>query len=206
MDAPPCKVVAVIFPEFELLDLYGPLEIFGRLRDRVSITLVSEHGGLIASSQGPRAVSDGTMSSVDACDILVVPGGWGTRREVASEPFLEQLRVLARKAQLVTSVCTGSALLARAGILDGMRATSNKVAFDWAASQSTQVTWVREARWVEDGRFFTSSGISAGMDMALAVVQRRFDRTVSLEIARQAEYLWNDDRTFDPFAALPPQT
>lgn len=150
MSIPPLKVAAVVFPGFELLDLYGPLELLGMLRERVSISVVAESAEAVASSQGPKAVIDSMMAEVSALDILLVPGGWGTRREVQNERLLGLLRGLAGKAQFVASVCTGSALLARAGLLDGRKATSNKKAFEWAVSQGPNVTWVREARWIED--------------------------------------------------------
>ena len=122
-----------------------------------------------------------------------------------NERLLGLLRGLAGKAQFVASVCTGSALLARAGLLDGRKATSNKKAFEWAVSQGPNVTWVREARWIEDGRLFTSSGVSAGMDMTLGLIQRLFDRNTSLQIAKDAEYTWHEDSSIDPFArALSP--
>ena len=98
------------------------------------------------------------------------------------------------------SVCTGSALLAKAGLLDGLRATSNKRAFEWVMAQGPQVTWIRKARWVKDGRFWTSSGISAGIDMTLGLISHLLGRERSLEVARRAEYLWNEDRNDDPFS------
>jgi transcriptional regulator GlxA family with amidase domain len=80
---------------------------------------------------------------------------------------------------IVTSVCTGAALLARAGILDGRRATTNKRAFQWVVEQGPRVEWVREARWVEDGKFVTSSGVSAGINMTLAVIARLLGKETS---------------------------
>jgi putative intracellular protease/amidase len=131
-----------------------------------------------------------------------VPGGSGTRREVSNEPLLAELRRLAGVARFATTVCTGSALLARSGALDGMRATSNKRAFAWAVAQGPRVRWVAEARWVEDGKFFTSSGVSAGMDMALALIARIADRETSVGIANRTEYAWHEDKGWDPFAKL----
>src|SRR5438105_2153778 len=119
MSESPLNIAAVVFPGFELLDLYGPLELWGLLRDRVSISVIAEESGIVASSQGPRAAVDFTMAEVAAVDILLVPGGWGTRRQVNNQRFLDPLRELANRARFVTSVCTGSALLARAGLLDG---------------------------------------------------------------------------------------
>ena len=98
------------------------------------------------------------------------------------------------------SVCSGSALLARAGVLDGRRATSNKMFFDLARGQSEKVDWVTEARWVEDGPFVTSSGVSAGTDMALAVIERLYGRERAEQVAILTEYEWQRDADRDPFA------
>lgn len=100
------------------------------------------------------------------------------------------------------SVCTGSVLLASAGLLDGRKATSNKMSFDWVTEQGPDVDWVAKARWVEDGRFFTSSGVSAGMDMSLAVITRLLDRAAADKVAQIAEYEWHDNAARDPFADL----
>lgn len=205
MSASCIKVAAVVFPGFELLDLYGPLELLGMLGERVVLSIVAEHAGAVASSQGPKTVVDVKMDEVISLDVLLVPGGWGTRKEVENKCLLDLLVTLAGKARFVTSVCTGSALLAKAGVLDGIKATTNKRAFDWVVSQGPGVKWIREARWVEDGSFFTSSGVSAGMDMTLALIQRRFDRQTSIEVARRAEYIWNEDSSNDPFAVQPRQ-
>jgi transcriptional regulator GlxA family with amidase domain len=97
------------------------------------------------------------------------------------------------------SVCSGSALLAKAGLLDGRRATSNKQFFDLARSQSAKVDWVTEARWVEDGPYATSSGVSAGIDMALAVIARLYGQQRARLVADATEYEWHTDPTRDPF-------
>jgi len=192
------KVGAVLFPDFELLDVYGPLEMFGMLR--VRITMLAERAGKIKSHQGPCGVAEVSLADAGAFDVLLVPGGQGTREEVRNPAFLDLLRARAGEARFVASVCTGSALLAKAGILDGRKATSNKLAFDWVSAQGPNVTWIREARWVEDGKFFTSSGVSAGMDMSLGLIQRIFGRDASVQVARLAEYTWHEDKAADPFA------
>ena len=119
-----------------------------------------------------------------------------------TETLLDWLRVQSRGVQYLTSVCTGSALLARAGLLDGIRATTNKLAFEWVASQSSRVNWQRQARWVEDGNIFTSSGVSAGIDMSLAVIARLVDQDTAEQTATWAEYDWHSDADWDPFAKL----
>lgn len=196
----PVTVVGVVFAQFELLDLFGPYELFGMLQERVRIVTAAQAPGIVASNQGPRVVADVGMDDVERADVVVVPGGWGTRREMKNAAFLGSLVHLASRTQIVTSVCTGSMLLANAGLLDGRRATSNKRVFDQVAALNDRVQWIRRARWVEDGNIFTSSGVSAGMDMTLAVIARLFDRATAENAARLAEYTWHRDADVDPFA------
>jgi transcriptional regulator GlxA family with amidase domain len=101
---------------------------------------------------------------------------------------------------VTTTVCTGSALLARTGLLDGRPATSNKLAWDWVVQQGPRVRWQRRARWVDDGNVLTSSGVSAGIDMALSLVERLNGREMAITSARNMEYVWNLDPANDPFA------
>lgn len=192
----------VLFPGFELLDVFGPLEMYGTAKEHFDIRMISENGQDVESRQGPKSVANHAFSDTVFYDILLVPGGQGTRREVDNEVMLSWLKTHAKRAEYVTSVCTGSALLAKAGILDGVCATTNKLAFEWVASQSASVSWKKQARWVEDGRFFTSSGVSAGIDMSLALIQKLLGKETAEEIALWAEYEWHRDANWDPFAKL----
>ena len=192
----------VLFEGFELLDVFGPLEMFGLAADHFEIRLISETGGVVASRQGPKSVCDDSFQSAPAIDVLLVPGGIGTRGEVNNPVMLNWLKERSQQAELVASVCTGSALLAKAGVLDGLRATSNKQAFAWASSQSEKVQWQQQARWVEDGKVFSSSGVSAGIDMALAVIAKLVSQQAAEEAANFAEYSWQRDANCDPFASV----
>jgi transcriptional regulator GlxA family with amidase domain len=197
----PIYVGAVLFEGFELLDFYGPLEMFGLLEAAARITIVAENTGAVRSSCGPCGLVEATMADSDGFDVLLIPGGIGTRKEIANPPFLAELKRLAEASRLVATVCTGSLLLAKTGLLDGRKATSNKRVFQLVANHAPKVNWIAKARWVEDGKYFTSSGVSAGMDMALAVIARLCGREKSLEIASRAEYEWHEDGSRDPFAA-----
>jgi transcriptional regulator GlxA family with amidase domain len=189
----------LLFHQFELLDVFGPLEMLGMV-DGFTIRLVAESERIVASTQGPRSAIDDVFADNRRYDILLVPGGRGTRREVENRSLLAWLSDKAQTAEYVTSVCTGSALLAKAGLLDGLKATTNKLAFDWVASQGPQVAWQRRARWVEDGKFFTSSGVSAGMDMSLALIARMLGIERAKQAAHWAEYVWHNEPDNDPFA------
>lgn len=196
------KIAALIFPEFETLDLFGPVELFGIVPDAFEIVMVAANDAAVATAQGPRCVVDKTFEDPLDYDMILVPGGRGTRKGIEDKVLLDWIAKAAAQAEIVMSVCTGSALLARAGILDGKRATSNKLAFDWVRSQSSAVEWVTQARWVEDGNYFTSSGVSAGMDMSLAVIARLCGKEAADQAAIHAEYDWHEKADWDPFAKL----
>ncbi len=192
------NIAILLFPGFETLDVFGPVEVLSFMED-VKLYFLSVDGGLVRSTQGVEVMT----IKAELCalsDVLLVPGGYGARDLVTHRDFLELIRELSKVSRYVLSVCTGSALLAAAGVLDGRRATSNKRAWEWATSQSELVTWVRRARWVEDGSFFTSSGVSAGMDMALAFIARVEGGEKAEEIAHRIEYSWQRDSELDPFA------
>ncbi len=196
------KIGVILFHEFELLDVFGPLEMYGVVPESFEICMIAEKLGEVASRQGPKSVADYKLDDEHEFDILLVPGGKGTRAEVDNEILLDWLRIQSAKSEYVTSVCTGSALLAKAGILDGIHATTNKRAYEWATSQSDKVKWKKEARWVEDGKFFTSSGVSAGIDMSLAVIAKILGREAAEEIAIWTEYEWHSEANWDPFAKI----
>jgi putative intracellular protease/amidase len=198
-DATTLRLGALFYEAFELLDIYGPLEMFGSLGEKVEIVTVAEQAGPVASFQGPKTLADHGFDDCPKLDLLILPGGIGTVRELANEKMLDFLRKRSAEARVTMSVCTGSALLARAGVLDGLRATSNKQFFDLAVQQSERVEWVPAARWVDAGRFVTASGVSAGMDMALAVIERLFSTEDAERIAVLTEYTWHRDAEVDPF-------
>lgn len=191
---------AVLYPQFELLDLYGPLEMFGLLPPHLRIVTVAEAAGPVASAQGPATVAEYTYASAPHLDLVLVPGGVGTFPQLTNEALLGFLRARAAEAERMLSVCTGAALFAKAGLLDGRRATSNKQFFDLARQQGPKTEWVPEARWVEDGKFVTASGVSAGTDMALGVIASLFGRAAAEQIAALTEYEWQSDPARDPFA------
>ena len=197
---------AVLYESFELLDLYGPLEMFGALdpfgaqQKQVQIVTVAEKKGPIASSPGVETLARFDFSDCPELDLILLPGGFGTLAQLGNPALLDFLRKRAPSAEVTMSVCSGSALLAKAGLLDGRRATSNKVFFQLARSQSDKVQWVTEARWVEDWPFVTSSGVSAGTDMALAVIARIFGQESAERVAIGTEYSWHRDANVDPFA------
>jgi len=196
------SIGAVIFDGFELLDVFGPLEMFGLLPEHFSISMVAQNKGVVTSAQGPQCVATESFGDSGNYDLLLVPGGMGTRTEISNETLLQWLVGQSVNADYICSVCTGSALLAKAGILDGYRATTNKGAFEWVTMQGATVQWVKQARWVEDRNIFTSSGVSAGMDMSLAVIGKILGDEKATEVAAWAEYEWHRNSEWDPFAKI----
>lgn len=194
----------VLFEGFELLDVFGPLEAWGMLANmgQCKVTMVAERSGAVTSAQGPKAIAEFGFDDCPHLDLILIPGGIGTRKEISNQALLDWLKARAEKAEVVSTVCTGTAILAHTGLLDGRRATTNKRAFKWVSEQSAKVNWIREARWVEDGKFATSSGVSAGIDMALALMARLYGAETAEKIAVAMEYEWHRDANWDPFAKI----
>jgi len=188
----------LLFDRFETLDAFGPVEMLSDMGNN-TIVCCSLAGGPIRSSHG-FAVDTVPLVGTDETAVLLIPGGMGTRALVDHAEFLSALRERAEKAEYVLTVCTGSALLARTGLLDGKKATTNKMAFAWVKSCGEAVLWQSTARWAADGKFYTASGVSAGIDMALGFMCDRFGAEKADAIARATEYVWNRDPDADPFA------
>jgi putative intracellular protease/amidase len=197
-------VGVVLYPGFEVLDVFGPVEMWSYVPE-FRVIFVAQRAGTVRSANGVSVVADYSFESAPPLDIMMVPGGIGTRTELQNPPFVEYLRLQHARTEITSSVCTGSVLLAKAGILSGHRATSNKLYFSWAVDEDPSVDWIVKARWVEDGKLFTSSGVSAGTDMALGLVQKLYGLDRARLLARSLEYEWHEDPTVDPFAlkALP---
>jgi transcriptional regulator GlxA family with amidase domain len=203
------RVAVVLFEGFTVLDVYGPVQAFASVRlprpdgswhRLFEIVTIAEKAGPVKSGEGPTTHADYAFADAPAFDVLLVPGGFGTRQAVNNTSLLLALTVASRAASVTTTVCTGSALLARTGVMDNRPATSNKIAWDWVVQQGPRVRWQRAARWVDDGDLVTSSGVSAGIDMALSVVARLHGVDVARQAARFMEYVWHEDPAADPFA------
>lgn len=194
------NVGILIFDNVEVLDFAGPFEVFSRTRlvpgadSRRSEESAPFHVFTVARSRDPVTATGGLVllphhSFADAprIDLLVVPGGFGTRPLLQDEETLEWIRRTATAAQQVTSVCTGALLLAKAGLLEGRRATTHWAALDLLDSLGAAVTVERTLRVVDDG-VISSAGVASGMDMAFYVVETLFGREVADETAQYIEY------------------
>jgi transcriptional regulator GlxA family with amidase domain len=200
------RVGIVLFENVEVLDFCGPFEVFSvtRLNEEkrreepspFQTLLIAEKDGPALTAGGMKVIPDHTFESCPKLDILVVPGGWGTRAEIKNPVMLNWLRIRASEVETLTSVCTGSMLLGFAGLLEGRHATTHWRSLDWMRDSFPSVKVEYDMHVVEDGRIFTSAGISAGIDMALKVVARYCGEAIARATARQMEYLYpeNNDR------------
>lgn len=195
------RMAALVFPGFQTLDYFGPIEMLAGFFDDIELVTVAQTMEPVVSRHGQRICVDRVIGDSSDYDLLFLPGG-DSALDAAKDPALmDWIRMTSERADRVMAVCTGTILLGMTGVLDGRRATTNKLDFTQTVPLAPGVEWVKQARWVEDGKFFTSSGVSAGMDMALAVAADLFGRPRALEMAAGCEYTWHQDPNVDPFAA-----
>jgi transcriptional regulator GlxA family with amidase domain len=200
------RVGIVLFDKIEVLDFCGPFEVFSAVRlneekrfeepSPFEVLLVAERSEPIITTGGMKVLASHTFESCPKLDILMVPGGWGTRKELSNQVLLDWLRTRAAEVELLTSVCTGSMVLGHAGLLDGLRATTHWRSLDWMRDSFPSVTMEYDKHYVEDGDVFTSAGISAGIDMTLKIVARYCGEDVARATAKHMEYPYpeNDAR------------
>lgn len=196
------RVGILVFPDVEVLDFCGPFEVFSVTRLDEALRreelspfeplIVAEHAGPVTATGGLRVIPDHTIATCPPLDILVVPGGWGTRAEIKNRPLLDWIGDRGRQVETLTSVCTGSMLLGHAGLLDGRHATTHWRALDWMRESFPTVTVEDKLHVVEDGHVLTSAGISAGIDMALRVVARYHGEAIARATAKNMEYAYSE--------------
>ncbi|HSZ45955.1 MAG TPA: DJ-1/PfpI family protein [Streptosporangiaceae bacterium] len=181
----------LIFDGAEELDFAGPFEVFGmsaQLRDQGDrVLLIAEKPGEIRGSKGMRVLADHAFDDHPPLDVLLVPGGMGTRREVANPVLIDWIAATAPAVAWTTSVCTGALLLHEAGPARGRRVATHH-GFEDALAERGDITVVRDARYVVDGNLVTSQGVSAGIDMALWLAGRLHGREHSRAVRRAMQY------------------
>ena len=215
------RIGIFVFNSFEPLDVWGFVQAFTIARfigtsysdpppypfEIVFITNETNPGipgavpQPVKSYNGPRVAPDIFRDDAlgEAIDLLMIPGGAGTGDLLLSsdptsvEALVAWVRAMDARVSFMTSVCTGAAILARAGVLDGQPAATNHQAFAWVSSFGPRVLWDNVSRWVDAGRYVTSAGTSAGTDMALYLVARLTGRAVAEAAALAAEYDWHRD-------------
>ena len=194
------NIYALIFDDYETLDLMGPVEFLARVPE-MKISYVSFDGGMKRSKQG-FLIKTKKLSKMPKESVLLLPGGQGTRALVGDKEFISRLKECVLASKFCLSVCTGSALLAKTGLLDGLKATSSKRSLEWVKSCGKAVKWQERARWVRAGKFYTASGVAAGMDMALGFISDHFGKELAQNIANETEYNWQKSSKIDKFAKI----
>lgn len=194
-------VFILLFDDFRTLDVFGPVDVFGEV-DEFTLHYCSLEGGVLHSSHHVSVNTEILPLQLPPDSVLLLPGGMGTRSLVHDKLFIYRLYQAILQASYCLTVCTGSALVAKTGLLMGKIATSNKNAWSWVISINDQVKWQYHARWCVDGAFYTSSGVSAGIDMALGFVADLYGKERATRIATLMEYCWNENAHHDPFARV----
>ena len=203
----------LLFPEFGILDVFGPLDALDTLsgKHQCDLSIIAASLDPISTSRSPRKnpkhstfgasiVPTHTFANIPPLDVLLVPGGRGV--EDVGEEAIAFIRETYPSLKYLISVCNGSGLLARAGVLDSKRATTNKELFAKTAALGPKTQWVTHARWVTDGNIWTSSGVSAGIDVTLAWIEEVFGKELATVVANGMEYERHLDSSNDPFAEL----
>ncbi len=206
------KIGVFVYENFEPIDVWGFVQAFAIARffgqaygDKgpypFNISFIAKTIDPVHSYNGPRVAPDMTREEAltEQFDVLVIPGGHGTQ-DVLDDATIAWVRAMDAKVPLMASVCTGAAVLASAGLLDGRPAATNHNAFSWVASLRPAVVWDRISRWVDTGKYVTSAGVSSGTDMAFYLVARLCGQAVADIAAAEAEYHWQrDPRVQQPF-------
>ena len=205
----------ILFPAFETLDVFGPLDALQILSRQYKMDLALLSPTLDPVSTRARApsmnpknstffqsiVPTHTLKDAPDLDVLIIPGGLGARAPDLNTT-IAYIAATYPKLQYLVTVCTGAGIAARAGVLDGKRATTNKASWADTVALGPKVDWVRRARWTVDGNIWTSSGISAGIDVTLAFIQHVHGDDVATGLANLMEYEWHRDADWDPFAGI----
>ncbi len=204
----PITVGILIFDQVEVLDVAGPFEVFSvaRLNEEkrhiepspFRVLLLGDKLDQVMAVGGLRLIPDVTFDNCPDLDLLIVPGGWGTRIKINDVKFLNRIADRVAHTKLTASVCTGSSLLGRAELLDGREATTHWRAFDFLRRASPKVKIRKDVRFTLVEPIFTSAGVSAGIDLALRIVSYFFGTEIGVATARQMEYPYpqNDQRRY----------
>lgn len=192
------NVAILIFDDVEVLDFAGPFEVFSVFRPDdaergFNVYIIAETSEPVSARNGFVVTPAHTIYDCPAPDILVVPGGYGTRSLLENEAILDFIQESSEKAELTLSVCTGSLLLGKIGLLDGLHSTTHFLALDELRKVAPKTIVEENRRFVDNGNVVVSAGVSAGIDMAFHILERLHGREKAAETARYMEYDWRPD-------------
>lgn len=191
------KIGIFIFNDAEELDFVGPYEVFTMINevlqyrgepDAVKVTLISEDGKDITGKKGMRVGAHAAMTDIDKLDVICIPGGQGARAQIKNEAVVKWVQSIAPNCEWVTSVCTGSFILAKAGLTKGKKMSTYWGAFDEFKKLGLEGELLPHVRYVRDGNVVTSAGVSAGIDMALWLTGQMFTPTFARSVQRGMQY------------------
>jgi len=190
---PQRHVGILLFDEVEELDAVGPYEVLAAWAsafpdDGWSVVTMSSDGGEVTGAKGLTMRPHHAVADAPALDVLVYPGGWGTRALLADAAYLEWVREQRRRVPLLATVCTGSLVLAAAGLLSGRPATTHWASLDMLHDLDPTIDVRRDVRFVDDGDVVTSAGVSAGIDMALYLVAGLASTETAVSVRRSIQY------------------
>jgi transcriptional regulator GlxA family with amidase domain len=196
------NVAIMIFDDAEVLDFAGPFEVFAVTRDindhdthLFNVYTVAQTAKLVSARNGLLVQPNYTLATCPPPDIILIPGGQGARAAMHNERILDWVQAQARRVEQVLSVCTGAFILARAGLLKDLAATTYHTVFDTLAELEPTVTLHRDRRFVDNGHVVTSAGISAGIDMALHIIAKLHGVEQARFTAELMEYSWDESDT-----------
>lgn len=198
------KIVGIfIFNEIEVLDFCGPFEVLSvtRLNEQerlettspFDIKLISMTKDVVVTTGGMKILPDFDFDTCPKLDILIIPGGMGTRKLMYEEKILIFIKSKKKEIELLASVCTGSLILSNTGLLDGINATTHWKSLPRMEEEFENVKVCKDKHFIEDGNIITSAGISAGIDMALYIVKKYFGEDISRATAKHMEYKYPED-------------
>lgn len=187
------RVALLVFNDVEVLDFAGPFEVFSVANERhdyafFDVTVVAKNSDPVIARNGLSVNPHRTIGDVTQTDLVIIPGGLGTRPLIHDTEVIDWIRTISENAEHVMSVCTGSLLLAKAGVLSGLRATTHHRALKLLGELAPDTEVVTDARFLDNGKVLTSAGISAGIDMSLYVVEKLLGKAVADETANYMEY------------------
>jgi transcriptional regulator GlxA family with amidase domain len=192
------NVAILIFDDVEVLDFAGPFEVFSVTRELAGESLFTVHTvgltpGTVRARNGLKLVPEHTLESLPPPNLLIIPGGFGTRALLNQASVIDWIRRKAPQVEIVASVCTGSLLLAKAGLLAGLTATTHYQSFDRLRGLEPTANVREDVRFTDDGHVLTAAGISAGIDLSLHLVARLHGAETAQRTARYMEYHWIND-------------
>lgn len=189
----PKRIALILFPDVEVLDFAGPFEVFAVTNELsggqvFDISIVAPEPGPVRARNGLTIIPDCTLETCPPAEIIVLPGGRGSRELLQQPAILAWLQARAAAAEIVFSICTGSLVLAKAGLLDGLTITTHHSAMDLLRDLAPNSTVDPSRRFHDNGKFVTAAGISAGIDAALHLVKRLLGPEAAAHTGREMEY------------------